>query len=656
MRRIIAIIAALVLLTLGSSGHAALAQQDDPDGGPGKGNKPAQSACERLDAGDEELLGNISGPGEIALKVNCGKIARPAGNGAAEPSQVDQDSAAVADVPALGLDLLVNNRVDVIPQQTQSEVSIVKVGSIVLTGFNDSGNFFPTGDFSGYSRSVNGGATWLDMGPPTTPLGALTAVFGDPVLAADINRTIAPTGLAQRTYFANLADTAGGVSIIGVHRSDDVGATWSFGRNASPLAGAADFQDKEWMTVDSRAAGAGAGNVYVCWRRFGGGEGIRFSRSTDGGLVYTEMAANLSASAVNVQGCVVAVSPTNGNVYVAWKDANFAPPQIRFRRSTDNGVTFGAELTIGAADVAETTTVCGGGVRTTFVDSEVGFGTRAVRSSAFPTMSVSPVNGNIYVAWHRAFLAGGSLADIGFTRSLDNGLTWSAAIRINSVVTGQQFFPQLAVNHTVGQIKVIYYSTQLSATNRFIDTYEVISNNHGATFLAPVRVTNSSFDRPTTNPNFDTIVASCYMGDYNANYAASSPAQGNTDFYLGWGDNRLDSNPGLAGVQPDPDIRFDRNVGVSLGGCYRSIVRVGSDVTLTWADLSDGETAYRIFRRAPGALTFTLIATLGANTTTFTNLSVLPVATVPDQPWRYQVQAQNVPQGTTFTLNDMCIP
>jgi hypothetical protein len=109
----------------------------------------------------------------------------------------------------------------------------------------------------------------------------------------------------------------------------------------------------------------------------------------------------------------------------------------------------------------------------------------------------------------------------------------------------------------LGQIAIAYYSTQNSATDRLLDFYEVTSADRGATFSAPIRVTDVSFDRPVTNPNFDTLVANCYMGDYNAN---TTPMAGTPDvsFYLAWGDNRLGA---IANAnEPDPDVRFAKDV------------------------------------------------------------------------------------------------
>jgi hypothetical protein len=119
----------------------------------------------------------ISGPGETSLSLRCGRILVP-------PPPAKRPAPA-------GADILVNNRAtDTFPHVTQSETSVAVFNKLVLVGYNDSGQFFLTGDFTGYSRSTDGGATWTDMGPPTTPLGAVSAVFGDPVLMVDRPRAV----------------------------------------------------------------------------------------------------------------------------------------------------------------------------------------------------------------------------------------------------------------------------------------------------------------------------------------------------------------------------------------------------------------------------------------------------------------------------------
>jgi len=507
--------------------------------GLGSGSAAGTGPCGLLD--DPEFLGHVSGAGESALRARCGHLAATIGGAGPGPASAASN-------------VLVNDRsTDVFSHITQSETSVAVSGTTLLAGYNDSGEFVPNGDFTGYARSVDGGSTWTDLRTPTTPLGDIDAVFGDPVLAADRARGGGRDGVF---YFANLADSTSGVSVIGVHKSLDGGLTWASAANASPLAGGGEFQDKDWLAVDSRRGGPGAGNVYVCWRRFGGPGGIQFSRSTDGGATFVQI-GSISQHATLVQACQVAVNPLNGEVYVAWRDGNTSPPTIRFRRSTDFGATFGPELAVGAADVAETVVACGSsGQRTAFVDSEIRATARAIRSTSFPSLAVNPATGAVLLAWHRANLPGGQKADIALSRSTDGGATFSSPVRINADVRGQQFFPALAVTPS-GTVAVDYYSTQNSATDRLLDVYQVVSTDGGDTFGPPVRVTDVSFDRPITNPNFDTFVANCYMGDYIGESAAF-PGSRDEGLYSAWGDNRLDGNASDAGLQPDPDVRFSR--------------------------------------------------------------------------------------------------
>jgi hypothetical protein len=408
---------------------------------------------------------------------------------------------------------------------------------------------------------------WQDMGGLPMPLGAVATAGGDPMVVADRNRL---SGQTSVFYFANIGTKSGdGRSIIPVYRSDDGGATWSFGRNASPLAPTTDkLQDKEWMAVDTRASGTGAGNVYVCWTRFpaSGWGGIQFSKSTDHGLTFTQRSTRLSANKVDVQSCQVAVNPLNGDVYVSWTDASADDdaPEIHVRVSTDQGSHFFAEHTIATGARAETQVTCDGFFRDVFIDTESNALSRSIRSETASSMTVNPLTGDIVVVWHTAGLSGGSEADIAFSRSTDRGSTWSPMTRINSTVTGQQFQPSIAANQN-GELRAAYYSTQNSSTDRKLDLYEVTSTDGGATWSQPDRVTDVSFDRPKLDPNFNPGVASCYMGDYIA-VAAAAPGLGDAAFSYAWGDNRLDGDPNTSGVQPDPDIRFERRTRAASSG------------------------------------------------------------------------------------------
>jgi len=66
---------------------------------------------------------------------------------------------------------------------TQSETShaISDATGTIVGGWNDSGEFPVSGNFTGYGRSTDSGASFTDLGPPTPIAGG--GHFGDPSLA-----------------------------------------------------------------------------------------------------------------------------------------------------------------------------------------------------------------------------------------------------------------------------------------------------------------------------------------------------------------------------------------------------------------------------------------------------------------------------------------
>lgn len=201
---------------------------------------------------------------------------------------------------------------------TQSETSVVSFGSTIVVGFNDSGSFTGgSNHFTGWSRSTDGGASWIDGGtlPASTDGDA-----GDPALARD--------STSGRIYFATLGFTNS--NVIPVFRSTDNGATWLAPVNGAP--GKTGMQDKDWIAVDN-FVGLGNGNVYLAERDFGAGNGIYFFRSTDAGATYGPSGGTLIASgaSVNVQGAFVTVSPDH-SVHVWWYDNGGL---LRHTKSTD---------------------------------------------------------------------------------------------------------------------------------------------------------------------------------------------------------------------------------------------------------------------------------------------------------------------------------
>ena len=432
---------------------------------------------------------------------------------------------------------------------TQSETAVIAFGSTVLVAFNDSGSATGgTNKFTGFSRSTDGGSTFVDGGVlPTNGAGDA----GDPVLAR--NDT---TG---RIYFATLQFATTPTNGIDVFHSDDDGLTWSAPAQGAPGKPTVGLQDKEWIAVDN-FAGAGNGNVYLTERDFGPGNGIYFFRSTDNGTTFGPSGGTLIASAAagNVQGAFVTVGPDH-SVYVFWyagtTSATPTSATIQMRKSIDQGLTFGAPVT-----VATFLTPDGSNGDLALTGIRQGTATASIfRSNKFPDAAVNPTNGNIYVTYNDN-PAGTDRADIFVVQSTTGGATWGAPVKVNDdTTTTDQWQPTLAVTPGGDKLGIFYSSRQEDPTgNNLFKYYGRIANISGATmtFTPSFAISDTA-----SLPEFgrDGVVNPVYMGDYNTAYATPG------FFNVSWSDNRDDLIGGTG--QKDPNVYFKA---IDLGLTVRS--------------------------------------------------------------------------------------
>jgi len=472
---------------------------------------------------NKELFDQLSGAAQSVLELKFGQVIAPAspptpgGTAAESPSSspIEEES-----------NVLVNNPgEDHTAQDTQSETTLVVFGpagndNTGCSAFNDSGSFAPPAalKFTGFSQSANGGATWTDKGAlPTNTFGD----GGDPVLARS-----SQTG---KIFLSTLQFLGAGIRVF---PSTDNCSTLLAPVQGAP--GKIGLQDKEWIAVDN-FTGSGQGNIYLVERDFGPGNGIYFFRSTDDGATFGPSGGTLIASAapVNVQGAYVTVGPDHA-VYVFFFDQRSSPQAIRMRRSTDQGVTFGATVTVAT-------------LATTGANGNLGLG-GGFRTNAFPQATVNPVNGNVYAVFNNKG-AGTDKADIFFTQSADSGATWSAPVRVNDDSgTSDQWQPTIAVRPDGAHLFISFYDRRLDPNNALIDVFGAIGDISGSsvTFEPNFRVTDTSF--PVVRGQ-DPVVNPVYMGDYD------QAAADDNFFYVTWGDNRL-ANPNFPAHTHQPDVRF----------------------------------------------------------------------------------------------------
>ena len=400
--------------------------------------------------------------------------------------------------------------------KTQSETSIAfnpDTGTL-CAAWNDSFSGVALGvGFSGFGRSIDNGATWVDKGAvnPTVNFDD-----GDPSL---VWRKV-----DGKFYYAALK--GGG---LGVYRSDDDCNTFTFVAQIS-----SGNDDKELMAVDNNVASPNYGRLYVTWTDFGAGAQIYATSSSNAGVTWTPQVA-LSASGDDVQGSWPVVAP-NGDVYsgwVKWMGAGFPDGNLEIQISRSvNGGTSWALVTPPMTNQTNP--------RDAAAESSCGRPALKgnIRYLPDPTIAVdaSGVLHAVYT-YDPDAAASGDVVNVYYRRSLDNGATWQTEIQINDDgTTTDQYQPSLSVGE--GNVLAVgYYSRQNdTANNLLIDYYSRVSYDGGVTWQPSTRLSDVS-----SSVVLDPNLATCYHGDYDTQTHRPGAAQ-----YL-WSDDR---NPG-SGANPN---------------------------------------------------------------------------------------------------------
>lgn len=364
----------------------------------------------------------------------------------------------------------------------------------------------------GIGYSTDGGENWKD-----TLIGFQVAPYpweSDPTLTVDRVGNFYAVTLCFKPL---PVDT----SALCFYKSTDGGASWG---TPTKIVDSVAFEDKTMMTCD-QTGGTYDGNLYLSWNRFDDvspeSSGIFFSFSTNAGLNWS------TPKKMSFDGYwTVPVVGANGEVYVGWEQffPNWPKIELAFVKSTDGGNSFTSPQTI----IPLTR------------DSGLFSLHTPVGAFAYPALATdisnSSYRGNLYVAYMDERNPN-SEVDIFFSRSTDQGETWSSPLRINDDVLGNnldQFYPWLSVNQD-GVISAMFYDCRNDTANRRFDVYMTQSYDGGQTFTSNKRVTTVSSSYPLSllhysskKTVFDPLTA--YFDD---KYIAASPLAGPIGEYIG---------------------------------------------------------------------------------------------------------------------------
>jgi len=367
---------------------------------------------------------------------------------------------AAAGPPALGqITVGPQTRVDAKPTGPCNEttVGVSKANPLeVVAAWNDYREGTPR---TGVALSLDGGETWSDfLLRPAPPFRS--SVEGDP-MTAHCDRT--------GTLWAGGMSFAGNGGIF-VARKDPGSPTFG----PPVMARVSGGVDKGWMVAGPRPGAPDETNLYIAYN-----EGV--IRSTDMGASWSA-----PVSLGPGLGFLPRVGP-GGELYVAYWNPDGAGDHMSLRRSFDAGASFGPEIV-----VALRMDVWG-------LDSSRTPGT--YRNPHLAGLGVDPDDGTLYYVYPDTtdIQPNGFNVDVYFSRSTDQGATWSTPVVVNTdaATPGDQFFPFADVDGN-GRVHLVFHDTrgvvqQDSASTGLIDTYYAYSDDQGATW-AEIDLTATPMD------------------------------------------------------------------------------------------------------------------------------------------------------------------
>jgi hypothetical protein len=360
--------------------------------------------------------------------------------------------------------------------------------------------------------SLDGGATFPITGNAVLPPGQ-NSFGGDDSLAFDAQGRLFWTYLTRTIDFSPQ-------NIVSLQVNPTAGAVIG-----SPSFVAQGNLDKEWIAADANPSSPFANNLYVVWSDLNQlNAPIRFARSTNQGATWTVLPGNLSGAGEGfTTPSEVAVAP-NGDVWVAWHtNTGGSNGEVRMRRSTDGGVTFGPEIIPFPAGTAATTLNTASGVANKITGLHV-----LLAGSMQPRILIDPARpGNVYVVSvddPDAFVPTNDPSDIVIARSADNGATWTRSTIGQGVYGDSEFMPAASIDAD-GNLAVTWYSNRrhrtvpdlLGGFHYLLDLYATTSMDGGLTFTAPVQINDpaNTFDPERGAPDYFTSNHTMRIGEYN---------------------------------------------------------------------------------------------------------------------------------------------
>jgi len=423
------------------------------------------------------------------------------------------------------------NGLDSNPKVPQNETQVVANPNnpdIAIAAAND----YVNGGVQIY-RTTNGGQNWSTQfrSSATRETGDFCGGGGDPALTySERDRAFY---LAQLCFFRAFAP-----SEVEVFRSTDNGLTWSPARRgAYPISNfssslgdfnPAVFFDKEQITVDNNPASQHYGRLYVTYIKFHilpngfsdycpvalaytdnidpNGDGNLGDASRKRTQVVPDDPGGPGVGPSANQGAQPVVDDRGGvNISYMSEDCNTSIDRaIYMRRSFSGGATFG---------VAHRIDKPGQWKDNPNPDDLLPQKNARWPASTSAPLVFDPVDHSLNYIVQNNINRATSGADISFTKSTDQGHTWSDMTTVSVTGTGapaprDQFLPWMDVDPE-GNLHAIWFDNRNDPGNVLIQTFQGDSTDGGTTWA------NRNISSSVWNPNTSFFSSGAFAGDYN---------------------------------------------------------------------------------------------------------------------------------------------
>jgi hypothetical protein len=438
--------------------------------------------------------------------------------------------------PAKSLTLGSNLRISALQTAPRSE-SDIRINfwnpSKVIAAAND----IEASGMQAQFYSSDGGATW---GQSQLSLIHGALFEGDPSVDWTSDGTAWATTLG---IIHGAADVE-----VQAFKSTNGGATWVFDGVVSSTQ---TTTDKEMVWTDHGATSPYKDNLYVVWTN---GPYTYVNRRTGpGGGWGTPVSIN-SFSAFNGRSGADIKTNGFGDVLAFWPGfdpvSSAGDRRILINKSTDGGLTFGADVTIARTFGSYLISIPAQSSRTVLIYASGGAYRTASKNLVYATWTdlTGTTGCSLPANAPGTNTASTCKTRIWFARSADGGATWAAPAMINNRASlNDQFHPHMAVDETNGLLSISYYDTVADSGRHKADIWYQSSSDDGVSWSAPVLVTTAQTDETVTGADTGN-----QYGDYSglSGYAGA--------FLPSWTDRRSNAREEIwtAHIQdvPNPPV------------------------------------------------------------------------------------------------------